>query len=329
MSCSSYELKSILIAGSGNIGRRHFESLLNYEGQLRICLLDPSKQALEQAKGIPVVEDSAKSITYVTKTGQLDSHYDLVIVATNSDSRLSVLEELANRCSFPNLLLEKFLFQSPKDFTEAARILRQNKINAWVNCSRRKWGFYGSLKKKLKGQGAIDMQIFGNNWGLACNGIHFLDLFAWLNDVEQISFNTDRLDNKVYEAKRKGYVEFFGTLEGSAKESRIQLTCLDNDDKEMQMTLKTNRTSVTINEKKGWVIFSGDGSDDTSRFNYFNVPKTSEITKLIVEDILNRYSCSLPSYDESAKLHLALLDSLIAKVNDFEGTDQRFSLPIT
>ena len=320
--------KSILIAGAGNIGRRHFESLLNYEDSLKISLLDPSEKALEYSREIPAVEISSKSINYFKHISKLNSHYDLVIICTNSDVRLSVLEELLNFCSFSKLILEKFLFQSAENYKQASRILKIHKINTWVNCSRRDWKLYKFLKKELEGQGVIDMSVFGNNWGMACNAIHFIDLFAWLNNVEEITFNTDRIEDKIYEAKRKGYKEFFGTMEGDAKSSRVQLTCLSHGEKEFQITLKTKETTVVINEKKGWAVFSGDTIEYKSYLHCFKAPKTSEITKSIVRDILNNRQSNLPSFNDSARLHLSFLESLIIKAKRIEGVD-RNGLAIT
>ena len=172
------------------------------------------------------------------------------------------------------------------------------------------------------------MHVFGNNWGLACNAIHFIDLFAWINNVEEIKFSTDRIEDKIYEAKRKGYKEFFGTMEGDAKKSRVQLTCLDHGDKEFQITFKTNETTVVINEKKGWAVFSGQTIEYKSFLHYFKVPKTSETTKSIVSDILNDRQTNLPNFNDSARLHLSFLDSLIEKANRIEGVD-RIGLAIT
>ena len=138
------------------------------------------------------------------------------------------------------------------------------------------------------------MHVYGNDWGLACNGIHFLDLFTWLNGVDQISFNTNRLDHMVYESKREGFVEFYGNMEGIAKGAQVQLTCLDHSGKEILIILKTSKITVTINEKRGWAVFTGNRSGVKSHFQDFEMPKISEIMKLIVGDILNNKSCRLP-----------------------------------
>ena len=56
----------------------------------------------------------------------------------------------------------------------------------------------------------------------------------------------------------------------------------------------------------------------------FNIPYQSELTAILVEDILMNDSCSLPSYEESVKLHLPYLDSILELINS--NTQNKFDL---
>ena len=40
--------------------------------------------------------------------------------------------------------------------------------------------FYKLLNKKSKNANKINIHVKGSNWGMACNTIHFLDLFSFL-----------------------------------------------------------------------------------------------------------------------------------------------------
>ena len=94
------------------------------------------------------------------------------------------------------------------------------------------------------------------------------------------------------------------------------------------IALEGNGRMVSINEKNGWAVQSfKNGFGETSMVN-FSITPGSEQTKLIVDDIFRRGDCGLPAYDESSKLHLSLLSSLIAKANAVEGPDWS-RLPIT
>lgn len=94
------------------------------------------------------------------------------------------------------------------------------------------------------------------------------------------------------------------------------------------IALEGNGRMVSINEKNGWAVQSfKNGFGENSMVN-FSIPPVSEQTKLIVDDIFRRGDCGLPAYEESSKLHLSLLTSLIAKANAVEGPDWS-RLPIT
>ncbi|NJM62856.1 MAG: alpha/beta hydrolase [Oscillatoriales cyanobacterium RU_3_3] len=53
-------------------------------------------------------------------------------------------------------------------------------VKTWVNCPRRMQPAYHKLRQDLHGHSPITMRVVGGGWGLACNGIHFLDLAAFL-----------------------------------------------------------------------------------------------------------------------------------------------------
>ena len=54
--------------------------------------------------------------------------------------------------------------------------------------------------------------VVGNNWGLMCNTINYLDVFSWLTDEKLVSINSDRLDKKWFVSKRDQYMEVNGVL---------------------------------------------------------------------------------------------------------------------
>ena len=66
---------------------------------------------------------------------------------------------------------------------------------------------YSKLDLKKK----IYIEFSGFRWGIASNMIHFLDLFQWMTKANKITFR-DKLDSKIYKAKRKGFYEVRGKI---------------------------------------------------------------------------------------------------------------------
>ena len=57
----------------------------------------------------------------------------------------------------------------------------------------------------------IYIEFSGFRWGIASNMIHFLDLFKWMTKANKITFR-DKLNSKIYKAKRKGFYEVRGKI---------------------------------------------------------------------------------------------------------------------
>lgn len=79
-------------------------------------------------------------------------------------------------------------------------MLKKSDTKCWVNHPRRMYPFYQELRQKLK---KANFSISGGDWGLACNGLHFLDLISYLSSSNDFKLNTDFLDKQLKETKRK------------------------------------------------------------------------------------------------------------------------------
>ena len=83
---------------------------------------------------------------------------------------------------------------------------------------------------------------------------------------------------------------------------------------------RTDTQEIKIYEELGNTLFldknkSGKVIDEVN----FRMPYQSEITNLILEDIINNCSCSLTSYKESMQLHLPLLKTYLNFLSNLEG----------
>ena len=303
--------KNIALVGAGQLGSRHLQSLSKV-ANLSIQVFDTSEDSLKTAKNRfeEVSKDFNGNISYHTNLGEIKNEIDIAIIATNSKVRRKIIEDILQISTIKNFILEKFLFVNKEDYSEISKLFLKKNIKAWVNCPRRLIDFYIKLKNEM--QEPINFLVNGNSWGLGCNGIHFLDLFAFLIDSTKIDLSNVLIDRNTVESKRLGYIEFTGTIAGNSNENSFAINSNPLDPSPLVISISSNDVN--------YVIFEGSTSKvlKAKKINnwkweeeFFDIPFQSQMTNVVVDSILQNGTCMLTSFEESSKLHLLFLDNLI------------------
>lgn len=319
----------IAIIGSGQLGSRHLQGLLKMEIPLSIDVVDSSQASLELAKNrASEIETQLKDIRYLTNIEALKNDIDLCIIATGANVRLTILETLLKLKKVQNLILEKVLFQSLGDFQIADNLIKKHGINCWVNCPRPMFDFYKNIKSKIGKDELITYMVSGGEWGLACNAIHFIDNMAFLSCNTQFVYDTSGISS-VIESKRKGFVEFSGTLIGRQPNgSELILHSRNYSDAKLRIHILTDNYSWEIDEIDGTVLESSKKSNWKVKKQKIKIPFQSEITNVFVKQILYEGKCDLSTYRTSMNLHLDMLSSFINVYNFKTGQHSKIC-PIT
>ena len=176
----------MLVIGAGNIGFQHVLGAID-SGFEKIFVLDPyvsdeiryKLESLGKVQFTDRLIEVCKSITHV-------------IIATSSNVRFDYLSKCVDL--FPKLeflLLEKFLFNDQKHYTDAKVLETSNPhIKFRVNCSKR----YIPHLNRYIGAEDIKIEVLGLNWGLLSNAVHFLDLQGYLTNTH---YNYNILNRKI------------------------------------------------------------------------------------------------------------------------------------
>ncbi|MCO5949295.1 Gfo/Idh/MocA family oxidoreductase [Mucilaginibacter flavidus] len=323
-------MKTNLIIGAGQIGSRHLQGLLNLNMPQTIYVLDPSEQSLEISKRRAEEIPNDHIIRFITDWTSLPIDLDLVIVATGANVRKSVLNILLDGFKVKYLLLEKILFQDVESYPEIAELIQQKAIPVWVNHPRRIFDSYVSIKREIPVDEPVKLHVIGNNWGLGCNGLHFIDLCAFLSGSEVDSINADWIDDELLESKRPGYIEFSGTLKGIMKNgSCFSVSSFKGDLNMISVTISTVSESWVIIEGAMSITYhqkTGDGRTDYKRQSATKFQ--SQLTTVIASDLFLNGTCDLPTYEEARQSHVPFIKTLLTKYNDLTGIDNRIC-PIT
>jgi predicted dehydrogenase len=247
---------------------------------------------------------------------ELSKELDLVIIATNSKERRGVLEKLLSQSAVKHILLEKVLFTKPEDYRKIAEIFINKQIKVWVNCSRRMMPSYKTIKNLLSKDRLINMHIWGSNWGLGSNLVHFLDTFTYLSGRRIVSLSFDLDKDNPLESKRKGYIEITGTITAKTEEGDLAtISSIQTGNAPIAVQIQTGeeRIFVSENQSKGY-ISSNNNDWDFDEFP-FKVNFQSELTTIFVNQVFSTGVCDLPSFEVAKEYHLLLIEGLVKYIN--------------
>lgn len=314
-------MRNICILGAGNIGSRHLQALKNVRTPLSICVVDTSPDSLNQAKeryeSFPGLVNSKHKLSFYQGFEELPEQIDIAIIATTSSARREVCEKLLRHTSVKIMILEKLLFQKKDDYPFIQKLLKDKKCKGFVNCSMRTMPFYFNLRKEITNL-PFNYFVTGSQYGLVTNAIHYIDHMAFLSGSIDFNVDTSALNPVPIENKRRGFLELNGTLNVTFKDGSFgSFSCFPNGDAPVVVEIisptlrciskETERKAYIANVDKKWVWEEVET----------DIPYQSQMTDIIVENLLNKGSCQLVSYDESAKIHLTLLESLLKFLNKY------------
>ncbi|HQU71856.1 MAG TPA: Gfo/Idh/MocA family oxidoreductase [Calditrichia bacterium] len=315
-------MKKFVLIGAGQIGSRHLQSLVKYPEAAVITVIDPSEEALKtaEARSREIAPAAQHRIEFESDLDALKETQDVGIIATNAKIRYHILENLLNQAGVQNLILEKVLFTRPQDYEKAINILEKHRVPAWVNCSRRVYPAYQALRERLSTEEILHFTAIGADWGMGSNGIHMLDLLAFLGGSSEFSFAERGLDPVLHKSKREGYWEFTGFLNGlNGNNSRFSLGSLATPNIPFSLEILTDRGKYIIHEfQQKMFKWESDYRSGVS-IEPFPVVYQSDLTHRVVKEILDSGSCGLSTLRESATIHLQLIDWLMRFAKSVTG----------
>lgn len=326
-------MKNIALLGAGQLGSRHLQALAMVTSAIRIQVVDSSDEALKVAESRfnEVASGFKGKISYHNSISELVQQIDVVIVATGSKIRRVVVEELLAHASVEYLVLEKVLFTKEEDYSAIEKLLEEKKVKCWVNCTRRMMNGYLQIKQELSSEkGAIHFVATGNNWGMGCNGIHLVDMFSLLTGRTDIEFSDELIDRTILESKRPGYIEFTGTVLGTAAPHSFHMSSFAEGSSPLHIHIHTATTRYSIEEgANGKVWISRLSANWGWEEKEFKMPFQSQLSHIFTDELLSKGNCGLTPYKESKELHLSYLNTLIGVMRKVNNDKTIKECPVT
>ena len=138
-----------------------------------------------------------------------------------------------------------------------------------------------------------------------------------------MSVDSNGLDHHWFESKRAGYFDITGEL--VAHFSNGTSLCLSSKEGAKVPTIE-----VAMSDSIIWIIDEPAGTARSSNGEQLEgrIEFQSQLSGRLVDDILQRGECDLPTFDESSAIHAIFLDAMLAHWNFSQNrNDER--VPIT
>lgn len=322
-------IKSLII-GAGQLGSRHLQGLLKFEKEQLIYVLDPSENSLNISKERAQEVENKHNLIFTNVWDELPTEFDLVIVATGANVRSKVVSKLLTDFKVENLILEKILFQDINSYSEIRNLIKKTKTSTWVNHPRRMFNHYQEIKKIIsQNEEKVSFQVYGGNWGLACNGLHFIDLFSFLSnsEVEHIDFGGVE---EVVDSKRLNNIEFMGSIMGEFKNgSDFKISSINGSYADITVCVftKSNRWIIQEGTAQKVIHLSFENNFNES-ITAFKNEFQSTLTTRIINDILTEEKTTLPTYDQASSSHIPFIKSALNTYTRITGIKTSI-IPIT
>lgn len=317
-------MKICLLVGAGQLGSRYLQGLVALKDQLLVTVVDPAEASLAVAKErLAQVQFAAPhEVQFKSSLKDVPGSLDLVLLVTPAHCRASVVTELASRHQVKAWILEKLLAQNGEQLDQIEQGLVGHR-HVWVNTPRRLMGWYQEISSQMLPAGPTPLQVrvSGGSWGLACNGIHFIDLVAWWTQSSVQCVNPSGLGDWV-QSKRAGFQEVFGSLSLTYSDgSELELNCHSGAEP-IQIIVYTPQGEWVIEESEGRLT-RPDGQQLHGQLSF-----QSALTAPLVNQILREGRCDLPTLAESTAQHRPLLNALLSHWNQSQGCKDSI-VPIT
>ncbi|MDO4189450.1 MAG: Gfo/Idh/MocA family oxidoreductase [Lachnospiraceae bacterium] len=321
-------MKKIAIIGCGNIGSRHLQAIkkCRYDMTIIACENNLISREISNERFLEIEQNGyVHELNWIDDYRSMKGEVDVVIIATSSNVRYEIATWLLENLQIGMMILEKVVFQKNEDFDNFAKIVSREKTDVYVNCPRRLFSFYSQLKQDLRNSNMINMYVYGNNWGIACNSIHMIDLYEYISDNSIEKYDSNELKEVI--CKRKGFVEFTGDIRLVSSRGKLILSAYDMEPMNQYITIVTEEKIINIDEMSNEAYIIDNKTKSINRIDV-DFKYQSDLTCDVIDDYFREKKCGLTSYNDSANMHKMFISGINRYLSDRDNMEVELC-PIT
>lgn len=295
------------IIGLGNIGLRYIESIRSNDINSKIICYDIDinykKRLIEFLKKNKLSIENIIFCISISDFFEKINNESVVLITTTAINRKEIIISCAKMN--PSLIItEKLVVDSRSIYESLLNSLESIRFkNILVNFFPRNQVFFRDYIKKYIRDKNFKMHINIPNLGLACNGIHFFDLFLSLSNSNKYKI-LDSFYLKTYSQKREGFFDFSGGIK--VESNNCVLSIIDD------LSYSSNFISIYCDEDTFHYYMIDEimiklNNEKSEVFNF----KLNHVSNYIYHEIdsfLKTGKSNLPNIIESLKSHEILFD---------------------
>jgi predicted dehydrogenase len=213
---------NLLLVGAGRMGLRHLEGLGGLQGELHV--VDPRPEVENEVRRRTDGRPGQHVILHraLEQVPLEDAGVSAAILAETANGRLERLEFLA-RAKVEDVLAEKPLEQSRARLRRMLEITADASLRVRVNHYQRAMPFFRRLRDE---GGPFRIVVAAGAYGLACNGVHDLDLACFLTGVPGRLLYADLEERQIESGRGPQFRDYGGrALIGFEDGSSLYLDC--------------------------------------------------------------------------------------------------------
>ena len=315
-------IKNILIIGLGNIGYRHFQALNS--SRYNIYLIDPKISKFKLTKFYKEIK--GKKIYFIKNYNKLPSKINLAIISCSSNMRFQCTKKLLDNTKVDHIILEKILFDKLSNYKKI-NIFKKYKTYIGVNTIHRCSSNSRFILKRNGKNKIRKIIVHGNNWGLACNYIHFIDLINFFINEKKYKIVSHKFSN-IYNSKRQGFIDFYGCVNLLGEKGTKIKFANNNGKKSLKTEIYTDKYIYKINYLTKKFSEVNLKNKQVMKLNFEDV-QVSELTNTLTKQLFNKNKCNLPNLKTSSEMHLPLFKLFCKKYAFYKSLTNRGYCPIT
>ena len=322
--------KKIALIGCGEVGSRHLQALVKMSQNITIYVVEPNRNSQNLGKKrLDEISYNKRNhnVSWFNSISELDKKSDVAIIATHARGRVDLIEKLLEG-GHKRFLIEKFVCQSTTEYKNLLSSMKKFKAKGWVNTNLQCFKGYQKIKKCFKPTETLSLSVLTNSkYGLSTQSIHYLALFSWLTNNNQIKLDGKYLKKELIPNKRsKSFKEFQGTLIGiNDDNSFLKLTFLPSFDDSLIVKISGKNIHFILDEIHNKISVFNEKKPKKWNFKFEHV---SSLTTKIIQDILKKDDCLLPLVQDSYHSHSELFRIFNAHLKKIFNKDFK-SCPIT
>ena len=311
---------NVILIGAGRMGLRHLRGLAEVEGT--VVVVDPRSAAEADVRRAAAEQGVKTCIEFRTSLDDapFGLGFDAAILATTARGRLEQLCRVAEE-GIKDVLIEKPLEQSRARFRAIAETARQHGLRARCDHYRRTLPFFAELKKS---GGPFQIVVSSGAFGLACNGVHWIDFALHLTDSRQPRMLFGEIEPTIIRSGRGPEFRDYGgrAVFGFEDGSRLFLSSSADSSAPTSVTIvQPTRHCVVDQEADLAIVYERNpasakpsylcGADYTRReVKGIETAPLWEITRGWIRSLRGQEACLLPTLEEAVPGHELLFDLL-------------------